>query len=128
LLDLARPSVGVIGGILLAVLCAAPASAIDVRYEGRREFVRGQPACTIEPSEVHLELGGDGGVRGEVLTADGAVRFFGTVGLNGKLIGSYRASADAEYTRIEGAFSDDRFAGITQSKSCRYSLDLNRRD
>jgi hypothetical protein len=112
---------------LLALLGAAPARAADVRYEGWREFVRGVTACSSQASEISLEVGEDGGVRGEFVTTDGALRFFGTVSAAGRLLGSSRAITGVEYTSIEGMVSDGRIEGFTQSNSCRYRLHLTRR-
>lgn len=112
---------------LLALLGAAPALAIDVRYEGRRDLVRGSPECSSAPSEVTVDIGADGGVRGEVLAADGILHFYGTLSSAGKLLGSYRTSLGAEYTSVEGVVSGDSIEGVTQSKSCRYRFRLTRR-
>lgn len=112
---------------LLVLLGAAPARAADVRYEGSREFVRGITSCSSQPSAISLEVGDDGGVRGEFVTTAGALRFFGTVSAAGQLLGSSRAIAGVEYTSIEGMVSDGRIDGFTQSNSCRYRLHLTRR-
>ena len=112
---------------LAITVCASPALALDAHYEGLREFVRGQPSCATQPSAVIVDVGSDGGVRGDVFTQEGALRFFGTVNASGKLFASYRASASTDRANIEGSFNDGRFEGFTQSKACRYSLDLTRR-
>jgi len=112
---------------LLVLLGIAPARGADVRYEGLREFVRGVAACSSQPTEVSMEVGADGGVRGEVVTTDGALRFYGTLSAAGQLVASYRAAIGEEYTNVEGVVSDGRIEGFAQSKSCRYSLHLTRR-
>jgi len=121
-----RPSAGIVVA-LLALLGAAPARGADSRYEGRREFVRGTAACSSQPSAVSMEVGADGGVRGEVVTTEGTLRLYGTLSAAGRLVGNYRAAAGAEYTSVEGVIRDDRIEAFTQSKSCRYRLDLTRR-
>src|SRR5258706_12126933 len=82
------PTARIIG--LATLLCASPALALDAHYEGLREFVRGQSSCSTQPSQVIVDVGSDGGVRGDVFTTDGALRFFGTVNASGKLFASYR--------------------------------------
>lgn len=110
----------------MVLLGAAAADAESDRYAGRRTFMRGAPSCSTEPGAARLERGADGGVRGEFDMAGGPVSFFGTVGASGDLLGSQRAAADVEFTRVEGKFSGGTFTGITQSKSCRYRLELKR--
>jgi hypothetical protein len=112
--------------LLGAASGVTPAAALDAHYEGQREFVRGHSSCSTQSSPVNFDVGSDGGLRGDVVTTEGVLRFYGTVSATGKLIANYRASAAAEFASIEGAFSDDRFAGFTQSKTCRYRLDLTR--
>lgn len=123
---LTRHAVWSIGG-LLALLGAVPALAIEVHYQGRRELVRGSPECSGASSEVTVEVGADGGVRGEVFTADGILHFYGTLSSTGKLLGSYRTSIGSDYTSVEGVVSADSIEGVTQSKNCRYRLQLMRR-
>jgi hypothetical protein len=126
LLQLTRPAAWPVVA-LLALLGAAPARGADVRYEGLREFVRGVAACSSQPTEVSMEVGDDGGVRGEVVTTDGALRFYGTLSAAGRLLASYRASGGEEYTSVEGVVSDGGIEGFALSKSCRYRLHLTRR-
>ena len=124
--NLTRPTAWLVVA-LLALLGAAPAHAGDARYEGLRELVRGAPSCPTQPSTVSMEIGDDGGVRGEVVTTDGALHFYGTLSAAGRLLANYRMAAGAEYTSVEGVVGDGRIDGFTQSKSCRYSLHLTRR-
>ncbi len=112
---------------LLTLLGAVPALALDERYEGRRELVGGSPACSNVPTEVSMEVGADGGVRGEVFTTDGPLRFYGTLSATGRLLGTYRVSTGSDYTSVEGVLSEGSVEGSTQSKSCRYRLHLTRR-
>ena len=112
---------------LLALLGAAPARGADIRYEGQREFVRGVAACSSQSTEVSMEVGDDGGVRGEVATTDGALRFYGTLSAAGRLFASYRGPNGEDYTSVEGVLNDGRIEGFAQSKSCRYRLNLTRR-
>lgn len=116
-------------GLLALAATPGPAAATEMlRYAGHLTFAGGQPTCSPLPGTVTMEVGSDGGMRGSVTTAAGSAAFFGTVSPGGKLTASYRAAEGVESTRVEGAFVDDRFDGFARSRSCRYHLDLTRRD
>jgi hypothetical protein len=113
--------------LLMMLIRASPAGSLDSHYEGRREFVRGMTTCSTQADPISFTVGHDGGVRGDVATSEGPLRFYGTVGATGHLLATSGSAAGAEFVSLEGVFKDDRFEGFIQSKSCRYKIALTRR-
>ena len=113
--------------LLMTLLGASPVGFLDSHYEGVREFVRGATSCSTQAEAISVDVGSDGGVRADVATLEGQLRFFGTVAATGRLFATSRSAGAAEFVRLEGAFTGDRFEGLTQSKNCQYKVDLRRR-
>jgi hypothetical protein len=116
-----------LASLLGATLGATPARGDDVRYEGRRELVRGATACASQSGEISMAVGDDGGVRGEVVTTDGALPFYGTLSPAGLLTANFRAATGVEAASLEGKIGDDGIHGFTLSRTCRHRFLLKRR-
>jgi hypothetical protein len=111
----------------VAVLLAAlPAWGFDGHYEGQAKFVIGSRFCPTQGPALKFDIKQDGSVVGGVRTQSKATPFHGTVGPDGKLSASYKASIDADVVTIEAMLTDRHLEGFTQSANCRYKLSFDR--
>jgi len=123
---MARMARRVIGVAALA-LAALPAWGFEGRYEGQATFVVGTRHCPTQGPALKFDVSQDGTVTGGVRTLSKAVPFRGTVGPDGTLAASYKASVDTDVVTIEARLTDQHLEGFTQSPSCRYKLSFDRR-
>ncbi len=109
------------------VLAALPAFGFEGgNYEGRATFVVGNRNCPTQGPALNVEVGADGKVSGGVRTLSQAAPISGSVGPDGKLVASYKASAASDVVNIEALLTDSRLEGFTQSPTCRYKISLGR--
>src|SRR5438477_10653004 len=111
--------------VLIIAAAAAPAWALEGRYEGEAKFVVGNRHCPIQGPAVKVDVRPDGTVVGGVRTQTRAVAFDGTIGPDGKLSTSYKASLDSDVVTIEAVVGDRPLEGFSQAASCRYQLSLH---
>jgi hypothetical protein len=110
----------------LLVAAASPAWALEGHYEGEAKFVVGKRHCPVQGPAMKVDISPDGKVVGGVRTASRAVAFDGTLGPDGALNASYKASVDSDTVIIEATVNDRSVEGYTQSPSCKYKLSLQR--
>jgi hypothetical protein len=111
---------------LFLTLTALPAWALEGRFEGEGKFVVGNRHCPTQGPALKFDVRPDGKVVGGVRTQTRAVSFDGTVGPDGKLNATYKASVDSDTVTIEATINDTLLEGFTQSASCRYKLSFQR--
>jgi hypothetical protein len=111
---------------LLLAAAATPAGALEGRYEGDAKFVVGNRHCPTQGPALKFDVRPDGKVVGGVRTQTRAVAFDGTIGPDGKLSATYKASVDSDTVTIEAMVNDKQLEGFTQSPSCRYKLSFER--
>ena len=109
------------------MLAALPAWGFDGHYEGQAKFVVGNRYCPTQGPALEFDVSQDGKVVGGVRTQTKAVPLSGSVGPDGKLAASYKASTDTDVVTIEAVLTDRHLEGFTQSASCRYKLSFDRR-
>src|SRR3954454_9952534 len=105
---------------VLLVAAASPAWALEGHYEGEAKFVVGKRHCPVQGPAVKVDIRPDGKVVGGVRTQTKAVSFDGTIGPDGTLTATYKASVDADMVTIEATVNDQIVEGYTQSASCKY--------
>lgn len=110
---------------ILPLLVAAPASALEGRYEGEAKFVVGNRHCPVQGPALNFEIRPDGKVVGGAKTPNRAVSFGGSVAPDGRLSASYK-SAEQETVTIEATVTDQQLEGFSQAGSCRYKLSFQR--
>ena len=108
------------------VLAALPAWGFEGRYEGQATFLVGNRFCPVQGPALKFEVQQDGKVVGGVRTQKQAVPFDGTVGSDGKLTATYKASVDTDPVNIEAMLTDKQLVGFTQSPSCKYKISFER--
>jgi hypothetical protein len=112
--------------IALALL-ATPAWAAEAgHFEGQATFVVGNRFCPTQGPALKFDISQDGTVTGGVRTQSKAVAFSGTVGPDGKLTASYKASTDSDVVNVEAMVTGQRLEGFTQSQSCRYKINFDK--
>ena len=115
---------GILG--LAVVVVALPAWGFEGHYEGQAKFVVGNRYCPTQGPSLKFDVSQDGKVTGGVRTQSNAVPFNGSVGPDGKLQASYKASIETDVVTIEAVLTDQHLEGFTQSTSCRYKLSFDR--
>ncbi len=109
------------------VLAALPAFGFDGgHYEGQATFVIGNRNCPTQGPALKVEVSADGKVSGGVRTLSQAVPLSGSVGPDGKLVASYKASTASDVVNIEAMLTERHLEGFTQSPSCRYKISFDR--
>ena len=114
----------ILGAVI--VLAALPAWGFEGRYEGQATFVVGNRFCPVQGPALKFEISADGKVAGGVRTQKQAVPLGGSVGPDGKLVATYKASTDTEPVNIEAMLTDHTLEGFTQSSSCKYKISFTR--
>jgi hypothetical protein len=112
--------------IALSLLATPVWAAETGHFEGQATFVVGNRFCPTQGPALKFDINQDGTVIGGVRTQSKAVAFNGTVGADGKLTASYKASTDSDVVTVEATVTGQRLEGFTQSQSCRYKINFEK--